>query len=410
MKKSTMQGISVKLSVGFEAAQARFGQDDNVTAIEADTETNEIIVSVASATASEAVGMPEAIEGVPIRIREATYIAHDRSVSLRIAELGHRLGTLKSGASIAHHRSSAGTLGGFVVDNQNGAMMLLTNWHVAAEGGVPGDAILQPGPYDGGVHPNDQVATLSRSVIDKRGDAAVATLTGSRSFALDALASGIKIGGHRTVEVGDTLEKSGRTTGVTRGRVTRQGVYFITYSIGRVGVQGFRIEPLEKGNPDNIEISAPGDSGAFWYDPKTGAAVGLHFAGETTPLAADEHAIACNVDTVLKALDVRMASKAEVEAAAFGELAALSPELGGWAIAGLVIGASARLAGKQTVEEADLVTAFHEGVILARDHNFNVHLEALSREFISALAVAVGAKAAATIIGAAVGSKAVDGF
>jgi len=394
-----------------EAALAKFSQDSNVTAIETDSERNEIVVSVASAAVAESAAMPETIKGFPVRVRQATYVAGDGQVPFRAPELGGRLRTLMSGASIAHYRATAGTLGGFVKDNQTGEMHILTNWHVAAEGGTPGDAILQPGPYDGGTHPQDTVAILNRSVIDRRGDAAVAKLTGARPFALDALVSGTVIIGHRAVSIGDTLEKSGRSTGVTRGKVTMEGVYFLTYSIGRVGVQGFRIEPLVAGNPGDIEVSAGGDSGSIWYDPRTGVAVGLHFAGETSPNPGDEHAIACNIDEVLEALDVTMATRSDVEAAAFDELATISPELGGWAIAGLVIGASARLTGTQSVEETDLVAAFREGFVLAHDYEgFNIQLNTLSHEFISALAGAVGAKAAATIIGAAVGSNAVGGL
>ena len=61
--------------------------------------------------------------------------------------------------------------------------------------------------------PRDVVARLSRSVLDKRGDAAVAELNGARPFTLEALASGIRIGGVRRVVVGDVLEKSGRSVG-----------------------------------------------------------------------------------------------------------------------------------------------------------------------------------------------------
>jgi len=69
--------------------------------------------------------------------------------------------------------------------------------------------------------------------IGQRGDAAVAALNGTRPVALPALMSGVVINGNRPVVIGDELEKSGRTTGVTRGRVTKQGIYYLRYSVGR---------------------------------------------------------------------------------------------------------------------------------------------------------------------------------
>jgi len=100
-------------------------------------------------------------------------------------------------------------------------------------------------------------------------------------------------------------------------------------------------------------------------------------------------------------------------AVALDELAKLVPEFGGWALAGLVIGAGVRLAGKEdATDEIELITSLQEGIALAKDHGLRVKFDQMppKPEIIATLAAAIGAKAAAVVIGAAVGSKAVDGF
>ncbi|WP_050778036.1 hypothetical protein [Micromonospora sp. ATCC 39149] len=70
------------------------------------------------------------------------------------------------GVSVGHVDVTAGTLGSLVTDNTDGAWCLLSNNHVLAnvDAGRVGDAIVQPGPYDGGVAPADTIGTLRRFV------------------------------------------------------------------------------------------------------------------------------------------------------------------------------------------------------------------------------------------------------
>lgn len=70
------------------------------------------------------------------------------------------------GVSIAHTAVTAGTLGAVVVDNTDGADCILSNNHVIANQNAAsiGDKIVQPGPFDGGVSPADDIATLKRFV------------------------------------------------------------------------------------------------------------------------------------------------------------------------------------------------------------------------------------------------------
>ncbi len=68
------------------------------------------------------------------------------------------------GVSIGHYKVTAGTLGAVVLDRNTGEPLILSNNHVLANSNDAeiGDAILQPGPTDHGVRPDDAVAKLHR--------------------------------------------------------------------------------------------------------------------------------------------------------------------------------------------------------------------------------------------------------
>jgi hypothetical protein len=71
-----------------------------------------------------------------------------------------------SGISIGHTAITAGTLGALVTDLSDGSLCILSNNHVLANenAAMLGDTIVQPGPYDGGTSPADDIATLKRFV------------------------------------------------------------------------------------------------------------------------------------------------------------------------------------------------------------------------------------------------------
>lgn len=73
---------------------------------------------------------------------------------------------IPSGVSAGHFKITAGTLGVVVRDKVTGDRLLLSNNHVFANSNDAqfGDAILQPGPMDGGQNPADVVAKLERFV------------------------------------------------------------------------------------------------------------------------------------------------------------------------------------------------------------------------------------------------------
>ncbi|NWF69527.1 MAG: hypothetical protein HXY40_10615 [Chloroflexi bacterium] len=70
------------------------------------------------------------------------------------------------GVSMGHFKVTAGTLGAVVRDRVSGERFLLSNNHVFANSNeaAAGDAILQPGPIDGGQNPGDVLARLERFV------------------------------------------------------------------------------------------------------------------------------------------------------------------------------------------------------------------------------------------------------
>ena len=113
-------------------------------------------------------------------------------------------------------------------------------------------------------------------------------------------------------ELDDTVVKSGRTTGVTRGIVRRvDTIAKIDYG-GTVGVQNigcFEIGPDPDHPAPADEISRGGDSGSLWLFTKAGqpqpVVAGLHFGGEAD-ISPDEHALACLPASVFEKLEISL--------------------------------------------------------------------------------------------------------
>jgi hypothetical protein len=275
--------------------------------------------------------IPPYIGGFPTDVPEGMYRPHMATAGSgwwlpRPANPHQALNNpMRGGISISDEfHNAAGTLGGIVIDRATGAEMLLSNWHVLVCNWTarPGQRIYQPGRLDGGTFANT-VATLTRHAMAVNLDAAVATLTGSRSLILDQLELGTVIGvGQATI--GMELVKSGRTSGVTEGVVTAiQGTAKLTYSgMTRLIRDVVTIEPL----PGSGEVSRPGDSGSCWLDAQTMQAIGLHFAGSDFP----ERALALDMQSVLDALNVDLviAQPARRPAAAGFRAAAAPQRLG----------------------------------------------------------------------------------
>lgn len=336
----------------YDEVLARYAHRDNVTGIDVGykykdgerTDTLSIRLHVKEkipkSALEAAVLFPDEIKGFPIDVIQGNYkVGAQKELISEATNRTTRFSRLQPGISVAHTDVSAGTLGMFVRDKRSGKPAILSNWHVLAgsASAVPGDAIVQPGPYDGGRSPRDVVGTLERMILDKDGDAAIAVVNNARPFNPSIIDLGITPDSLADPQIGDEVVKSGKTTQVTRGLVDGKGRYFITYPIGRVGIDGFIIVPRSEDKPTNNEISMGGDSGSIWIKDGTRTAVGLHFAGETDPRPSEEHAIACFMTKVFSRLDIQPLSASQgIDACDEREvLAQLSTELGSAAAAGV---------------------------------------------------------------------------
>jgi len=213
-------------------------------------------------------------------------------VALRITgrvvkqQLIQRVRPLQAGFSVGHFRITAGTLGGFVFGDNSADPLILSNNHVLANENQAqaGDAILQPGPFDHG-QAADEVATLSDFVQlalppdRNRVDVAVALVEqGIGTDPTDLQGLGPFAGLRDTpLETDEVVFKVGRTTGLTRGKVTAIEIDDLTirYDIGDLTFDDqIEIAPADPGQP----FSQGGDSGSLIVDADR-RAVALLFAG-----------------------------------------------------------------------------------------------------------------------------------
>ena len=219
---------------------------------------------------------------------------------------------IRGGISVAHVAVSAGTLGAIVRDTASGAALMLSNWHVlSGVTGKVGDVIVQPGPFDDNNTARNRAGQLLRSHLGLAGDCAVASIEG-RKVALDQLELGVSIDSIGKPELGDLVVKSGRTTGVTYGLVSRiEGLFKLNYDgLGEKTIGGFEIKPSPDHPAPGNEISKGGDSGSAWLgvEPRSGkigsTMLGLHFAGSIKGSGVSEFGIACYAHSVFQKLSI----------------------------------------------------------------------------------------------------------
>ena len=242
------------------------------------------------------------------------------------------------GVSIGHYKSTAGTLGAVVRDKKTKELMVLSNNHVLANGSSiqearakSGDPILQPGPYDGGTI-DDRIGILHRYVplvktisksdcpvasavarggtrllnliladyeirlykhfkSDNLVDCALAKLDSPELVLATILEVG-EVAGTADIKPGQKVQKSGRTTGLTGGKVK---------SVGTT-LQVEMKEDEKVWFSDQVVAvmdSQPGDSGALILDLNR-KAVGLLFAG------SDKLTVFNRISTVLDRLEVEL--------------------------------------------------------------------------------------------------------
>jgi hypothetical protein len=225
------------------------------------------------------------------------------------SQLQRRVRPLRPGLSVAHPTVTAGTLGGFVRTREG--LAILSNNHIlaASNAAAVGDAVLQPGPADGG-GPGDRVATLAAFQRLDAGrtnlvDAAVATLDpgvdadpgdlpGGRL--LDSVPAGLDI------DPDEAVEKLGRTTGHTHGRITAVEVDGLAVQYDEVI---YRFDNQIEIDSRAGAFSRGGDSGAVIWRSRDRAPIALLFAGSQIGGAAGTGVTFANpLATVLTTLGV----------------------------------------------------------------------------------------------------------
>jgi hypothetical protein len=229
---------------------------------------------------------------------------------------------LRPGISIGHVGVTAGTLGAFVTravagggdssgdDAGDGQLYALSNYHVLAGSpeARPGDVVLQPGPADGGLAPGDRIGELTQ-VVDL--DALEPAYTDAAIARLDRVPVDFDYPVGRVVKTaralgGEIVGKVGRTTSVTRGRVTAIELDDVIVGYEDLGALSFD-DQIEIESLDDQPFSRGGDSGALVYR-EDGVALGLLFAGSESGGPSGKGLTYANpIDQVLEILGVELA-------------------------------------------------------------------------------------------------------
>ena len=202
------------------------------------------------------------------------------------------------GVSLGHYQITAGTLGCLVKDKKSGKVFILSNNHVLANSNKAkkGDHILQPGPYDGGKKPKDIIGYLENWIeinFKKEANLVDAALARPKDSG-DVQPEIILIGSPQSLtkaKIGMSIQKSGRTTGYTTGKVKDISASVKVNYDNQVAL--FRNQIL------TTNMSQGGDSGSLVLDMKA-RAVGLLFAG------SEQVTILNPISAVLNLLNVEL--------------------------------------------------------------------------------------------------------
>lgn len=181
------------------------------------------------------------------------------------------------GCSVGHYKITAGTFGCLVKERKSDQVFILSNNHVLANSNKAkrGDAILQPGPHDGGKNPQDRIASLEKwEEIKFDGqtnliDAALAKPEKVNLVKSEIILIG-KIKGQEKARVGMKVQKTGRTTGYTIGVIRDINATIKVDYDGQVAL--FQNQIMTSA------MSSGGDSGSLVLERKN-KVIGLLFAG-----------------------------------------------------------------------------------------------------------------------------------
>jgi len=265
--------------------------------------------------------VPEKYKGVETDVIEVGEIKPLRTTEHRPAP---------GGVSIGHYKVTAGTLG-MVIEDANGFRFILSNNHVLADSNNAqfGDPIYQPGVADGGIdkniigylvrfvpikmlgegqeHSNCPVAKIVAGTFNLLAeifgrktrlnshvpninltDCALASSINDEDLSDEILDIGKPIG-YADVGIGAIVKKSGRTSGLTFGKVLAVEAT-INVNFGN-GVAEFRDQIVTE------KMGSPGDSGSVVLN-ECNEIIGLLFAGSDIITAMNK------IQNVRKALEL----------------------------------------------------------------------------------------------------------
>jgi hypothetical protein len=249
------------------------------------------VVRVFVVDAADAATIPRQLDGVPVAV----------DVTGEIVALSHTTSRYRPapiGVSTGHPDITAGTIGCRVKD-ASGAVYALSNNHVYADENRAdiGDDVLQPGAYDGGTDPADAIGTLAdfqpiafcnpypSNCPNNTIDAAIA-LSSTVNLGKATLSGGYGTPKSTPLQatVGLRVQKYGRTTSLTKGRVYAiNATVNVGYDTGVARFVGQLV--ITPGN-----FSAGGDSGSLIVVQGGGndrRPVGLLFAGSPSVTIAN---------------------------------------------------------------------------------------------------------------------------
>jgi PKD repeat protein len=251
-------------------------------------------------------GLPDELEGIPVKA-EVTGMFYARAQAVDPTARFPR--PVPIGISTGHPNITAGTIG-FRVKDAGGNVFALSNNHIYADGNDAriGDPALQPGAFDGGNDPADRIGTLfdyetirfakRRNIPTNTMDAAIA-LSSTAELGFSTPPDGYGTPGTNVVlpYVGQTVQKYGRTTGLTQGTVSEVSVTV------DVCYEGFIMCTKWARFTNQFAIitgafSEGGDSGSGIVTVGSADVVGLLFAGSST------HTIATPIGPVLDRFNV----------------------------------------------------------------------------------------------------------
>ena len=245
------------------------------------------------------------------------------------------------GCSIGHYLITAGTFGCVVVDRKGGSRLMLSNNHVLAnmtdgndDRAQKGDAIFQPGRYDHGtsadliahlerwvpIHrdvaaptcpiakavesagnavmkmmkPNYRMRFLKAMKAENLVDCALARPVADDLITQEIIDIGVPAGASQAA-VGMKVQKSGRTSGLTKGEIIVIGAT-LKVAMGDTGDATFSDQLVM------TSIGEPGDSGSLVLD-EDDRAVGLLAAG------SNKATICGSIQNVLNLLDINLVVK-----------------------------------------------------------------------------------------------------